>query len=131
MNNRKNEAHMSNDARLAVLETTILNINASLQDIKQDFKRLDNKFDTLDKKFDNKFDTLDKKFDNKFDTLDKKFDNKFDALDKKFDNKFDVLDKKLDNKFDTLQSRIWSNFLWLIAMIIGLASLIAHTQHWL
>ena len=120
MNNRKNEAHMSNDARLAVLETTILNINASLQDIKQDFKRLDNKFDTLDKKFDNKFDTLDKKF-----------DNKFDALDKKFDNKFDVLDKKLDNKFDTLQSRIWSNFLWLIAMIIGLASLIAHTQHWL
>lgn len=82
---------MSNDSRLAILETTILNINTSLQDIKQDFKRLDNKFD----------------------------------------NKFDALDKKFDNKFDLLQNRIWSNFLWLMGMIIGLAGLIAHTQHWL
>lgn len=100
---------MSNDARLAVLETTILNINTSLQDIKQDFRRLDNKFDALDEKF----------------------NNKFDAMDKKFDKKFDAIDNKFDNKFDSLQNRIWSNFLWLMGMIIGLAGLIAHTQHWL
>ncbi len=93
---------MSNDSRLAILETTILNINASLQDIRQDFKRLDNKLDS-----------------------------RFDALDRKFDSKIDALDKKFDNKFDLLQSRIWSNFLWLMGMIIGLAGLIAHTQHWL
>ncbi|HSW69579.1 MAG TPA: hypothetical protein VLI69_05460 [Gammaproteobacteria bacterium] len=131
MNNRKNEARMSNDSRLAILETTILNINASLQDIKQDFKRLDSKFDALDKKFDSKIDALDKKFDSKIDALDKKFDSKTDALDKKIDSKIDALDKKFDTKFDLLQNRIWSNFLWLMGMIIGLAGLIAHTQHWL
>ncbi len=73
---------MSNDARLAVLETTILNINATLQDIKLDIKNMDNK-----------------------------------------------LNNKIDNKFDMLQNRLWSNFLWLMGMIIGLAGLIAHTQH--
>ncbi len=110
---RKNEALMSNDARIAVLETTILNINTTLQDIKGDLKNLDRKIDT------------------KFDILDKKIDTKFDILDKKIDTKFDTLDKKIDGKFDFLQSRLWSNHFWLMGMIIGLAGLIAHTQHWI
>ncbi len=80
MNHRKNEAHMSDDARLAILETTILNINSSLLDIKHDIRRLDEKIDGLQ---------------------------------------------------NSLQNRLWSNFLWLMGMMIGLAGLIAHTQHWL
>lgn len=86
MTARKHEAHMSNDKRIAILETTLLNINTTLVDIKQDIRRQTDRIETLD--------------------------------------------KKIDNKFDTLNSQIWSNFLWLIGMIIGLAGLIAHTQHW-
>ena len=82
---------MSNDTRLAILETTILNINSVLFDIKHDVKHLS----------------------------------------ERMDNRFDALDKKFESKFDTLNNRIWSNFLWLVGMMIGLAGLIAHTQHWI
>jgi len=110
MERRKHEQQpMKNDARIAVLETTILNINATLLDIRQDIKRLSDKVD------------------NRFDAMDKKFDGKIDALDKKFDGKFDGM----QNRFDSLQNRIWSNFLWLMGGMIGLAGLIAHAQHWI
>ena len=87
---KKYEKHMSNDARIAVLETTILNINANLIDMRHDFKH---------------------------------------AFEK-MDSKLDTLESKMDSKFDAVQNRLWSNFLWLMGMIIGLAGLIAHTQHW-
>ena len=87
----KNEARMSNEARIAVLETTILNINSTLLEIKQDMK------------------------------------HGFD----KIDNKFVALENKMDNRFERIENRLWSNFLWLMGMIIGLAGLIAHTQHWI
>jgi uncharacterized coiled-coil protein SlyX len=94
----KNEARMSNEARLAVVETTILNINSTLLDLKQDMKR---GFDRID--------------------------TKFEAVDKKFE----AMDRKFDTRFDRLENRLWSNFFWLMGMIIGLAGLIAHTQHWI
>ena len=75
----KNEPEMNNSERIAVLETTILNINSTLLDLRQDMKR-----------------------------------------------GFD----KVENRFDKIENRLWSNFLWIMGMIIGLASLIAHTQHW-
>lgn len=87
----KNEARMSNDARIAVLETTILNINSTLLDLKQDIK------------------------------------HGFD----KVDNKFTTLENKMDNRLERIENRLWSNFLWLMGMIIGLAGLIGHTQHWI
>ncbi len=129
---------MSNDARIAVLETIIISINSTLLDIKQDMKRsfekIDSKFETMDSKFDSKFETMDSKFDSKFEAM----DNKFEALEKKFDskfetmdNKFEALEKKFDSKFDTLQNRLWSNFLWIMGMFVGLTGLIAHTQHWI
>ena len=83
----KNEASMSSHERLAILETTILNINSTLLEIKQDLKY------------------------------------GFEKVDQKFD--------RIDKKFDSLQNRLWSNFLWLMGMIIGLSGLIAHTQHWI
>ncbi len=94
----KNEASMSNAERLAILETTILNINSTMLEIKQDLKY---GFE--------------------------KVDQKFDSIDKKFAS----MDHKMDSKFDSLQNRLWSNFLWLMGMIIGLSGLIAHTQHWI
>ncbi|OGT35608.1 MAG: hypothetical protein A3F11_00270 [Gammaproteobacteria bacterium RIFCSPHIGHO2_12_FULL_37_14] len=105
----KNETNMSHDARIAVLETTILNINSTLLDIRQDIKRQSDKMDS------------------KFDALENKFDKKFDAV----DSKFDALEKKMDSKFDAIQNRLWSNFLWLMGMMIGLTGSIAHTQHWI
>ena|SRR3990167_2445454 len=94
----KNEANMSHDARIAVLETTILNINSTLLDIRQEVK--DIRQDTK-------------------------------RLSDKMDNKFDALEKKMDSKFDAIQNRLWSNFLWLMGMMIGLTGSIAHTQHWI
>jgi hypothetical protein len=91
MHPKKHEAHMSNDARIAVVETTILNINSVMLDIK----------------------------------------NKLNTLESKIDTKIDALENKMDSKFDSLQNRLWSNFLWTMGMMIGLAGLIAHTQHWI
>lgn len=84
---KKHEKYMSNDARIAVLETTLLNINTVLLDIKQDMR------------------------------------HGFEKIDHQFE--------KVDNRLDNIQNRLWSNFLWLISMMIGLAGLIAHTQHWI
>lgn len=76
----KHEARMSNEERIAILETTIININSTLLDIKQDIRHMSD---------------------------------------------------KMGNKFDAVENRLWSNFLWLMGMMIGLAGLIAHTQHWI
>lgn len=81
----KHEAHMSsNDTRLAILETTIININSNMIDIKQDLKRLS---DRMDKKFEAS-------------------DTKLDALDKKFDSKFDLLNNRLWTHFFWLMGMI-------------------------
>jgi len=92
---------MSNEERIAILETTMLSINATLLDFKQDMNR---RFDKIDDKF-------------------SKIDEKFTKIDEKFE--------RMDNKFDALQNRLWTHFTWLMGMIIGLAGLIAHTQHWI
>ena len=99
----KNETRMSNDARIAVLETTLLNINSTLLDFKHEMRH---SFDKLEQKVD----ALDHKFEAKIDALDHKFEAKIDVLDHKFENKFDALDKKLDTKFDLLNNRLWINF---------------------
>ena len=115
-----NEARMSVETRLAVVETALLNINSTLHDLKQDMKR---GFDRID----SKFDAMDRKFEAKFDGMDSKFETRFETKDKKFE----ALDKKFDARCDRLENRLWSNFLWLMGMIIGLAGLVAHTQHWI
>jgi chromosome segregation ATPase len=120
---RKQEIHMSDDERLAIIETTLSNITTTLFDIKQDMKR---QFDKVNEDMKHQFNKIDAKFD--------KVDAKFDKLDAKFDkidNKFDVLEKKMDDKFNMLINRSWSSFLWLMSMMIGLAGLIAHAQHWI
>jgi Skp family chaperone for outer membrane proteins len=136
MHMKKNEAQrsMSNDGRIAILETAFININSTLLDMRRAFDKMESKFesklDTMDKKVESKLDAMDKKFESKLDAMDKKFESKLDIIDKKFESKLDAMDKKFDSKFDILHNRLWSNFLWLMSMIIGLAGLIAHTQHW-
>jgi hypothetical protein len=60
-----------------------------------------------------------------------KIDQRFEKFDEKFDEKFERMDHKIDQKTDSLRNLIWSNFFWLTGMMIGLAGLIAHTQHWI
>ena len=110
--NARQEAHMSDDNRLSALENSMLHINATLIDLKQDLRR---QFD----KIDDRFDAIDKKFD----AIDKKFEN--------VDTKFDAMNERLDRKLEILHNRLWSNFIWTITMIIGVAGLIAHAQHWI
>jgi len=107
---------MRNDERLAILETVILNINTNLIDIKHDIRRLDNKIDVTKK-------DLNDKMDSKFHAI----DEKFQSLEGKLDGKFQAI----DTRFQSIENRLWSNFLWLISMMIGLAGLIAHAQHWI
>lgn len=121
MNQRKPGADMrSNDARIAVLETTILNINSTLIEMRQDFRHYAERIDA-------KIDALDKKIDTKFGILDEKIDTKIEIL----NIKIDTLDAKFDTKFDNLNNRLWSNFLWLMGMIICVAGLVAHALHWI
>lgn len=108
MKMRKHENHMSNDERIAILETTVSHINQSLQDMRQDiragFAEMNRRFEMVDRKF--------------------------EAIDRKFeiiDHKFEVI----DHKFDRLNKLIWSNFMWLISAMIALAGLIAHVHHWI
>lgn len=59
MSVQKRGQNMSNDERIAVLETTINHIDATLLDIRQDMKRMldrmENRFDAMDKKIDSNF----------------------------------------------------------------------------
>src|SRR5579883_747844 len=81
---RKHEGSMSNDAKIAVLETTISHIHEALE-------RIDKRFDSIDRKFD-------------------KIDRKFD----KVDEEFKLLSNKMDTRFDQLNNRIWTLFFWMI-----------------
>ena len=65
MHARKKETHMSNEERLAILETTILNISTQLTDIRHQFDKIDLRFDAMDRKFE----TMDRKFESKFDAI--------------------------------------------------------------
>ncbi len=112
----KNEARMSTEARLTVLENSVQSIHSILLDFRQEMKR---GFD----KIDSRFETIERKIE----AQDLKFENKFESVDRKFE----AIDRKLDLRCDRLESRLWSNFLWLMGMVIGLAGLIAHTQHWI
>lgn len=76
MHQRKHEAYMSNDVKIAVLENTIGHINETLS-------RIDQKID------------------------------------------------RLNQRMDKLDHRQWTNFLWLLSAIIGLAGVMAHGFHWL
>lgn len=55
---QKRGNNMSNDERIAVLETTINHIDASLMGLRQDMKSLQNNIDNLNNKIDNRFDKL-------------------------------------------------------------------------
>ncbi|MCC2666648.1 MAG: hypothetical protein K0S63_564 [Gammaproteobacteria bacterium] len=124
---RKQEIHMNDDERLAIVETTLSNITTTLFDIKQDIKH---QFDKIDAKFDKVNEDMKRQFDKANEDMKHRFD-KIDAKFDKIDNKFDVLEKKMDDRFHILINRSWSSFLWLMSMMIGLAGLIAHTQHWI
>jgi uncharacterized coiled-coil protein SlyX len=65
----KREVKMSNDERIAVLETTINHIDATLLGISQEIKRLNEKFDNKIDGINAKIDGLNTKMDNRFDKL--------------------------------------------------------------
>ncbi|MCC2667043.1 MAG: hypothetical protein K0S63_959 [Gammaproteobacteria bacterium] len=139
---RKQELiYMTTDERLTVVETTLSNIGVTLLDIRHDMKRqfdaLDKRMDKMDERFDRideKFDKIDEKFDKideKFEKMEEKFDKKFVRMEEKLDKIDEKFDRKIEDKFQILINRSWSSFLWLMSMMIGLAGLIAHAQHWI
>jgi len=57
------------DVRLAILETTVVNINETLIRMERRFDKIDEKLERMDQKIDSKFNVLDGKIDNKFNWL--------------------------------------------------------------
>lgn len=108
MKQAKNESVMSTEERLAVIENTMQHITATLVDIKQDMNRGLDRIDT------------------KISAMDQKFETKLEAIDHKFECKFTAN----EDRFSRLENRMWSNFLWLMGGMFGLAGLIAHAHHW-
>lgn len=104
MKNVKDEAQMSIEERLAVIEVTNEHINRTLIDMKQDMNR---NFDKVEQKF-------------------AAVDQRFISLEQSIDQQFTAVDRK----FDALQNRMWINFIWIMGGFIGLAGLIAKSQHW-
>jgi len=91
-------AHMSQQERLAVVETTMVNMKQDIVEMKQDMKDL-------------------------------RHDMKHGM--KHLSEEIRRLSDNMDKKFSILEGRIWTHFVWLMSMIIGLAGLIAKTQHWI
>jgi len=126
MKTAKDEAQMSIEERLAVIEVTNEHINRTLIDMKQDMNR---NFDKIEQRFmtvDQRFVSIDQRFnavDEKINSLEKKMDKRFESIDKRFES--------IDKRFDSLENRVWSNFIWMMSGFAGLAGLIAHAQHWI
>jgi chromosome segregation ATPase len=124
---RKKGQHMHDperyrDERLAVLETVIGHINTNLEKIDKRFDSIDQRFEKIDQRFE--------KMEQRFE----KIDQRFEKMDQKFEQKFDKIDYDMRQGFAKVNDRLWSNFLWLIGLILatsgGLFTLMAHGFHW-
>ncbi len=60
-----------------------------------------------------------------------RIEKKLDMLESDMKHRFDKIESSTSLGFRDLHNRLWSNFLWLMTMIIGLAGLLAHAQHWI
>lgn len=117
MSTVKYEAPMSIEERLTAIETTLVHLNTNMTEMKHDMYR--------------KFDALEQKFEVKFLAIDSKFESKFEIQEAKLDKKLTAMEERLDRRIDDLQNRIWINFIWMMGGFIGLAGLIARSQHWI
>ena len=111
MKTRKHEHSMSNDAKIAVLETTISHIHQTLE-------RLDKRFDSVDRKFE--------KIDQRFESIDRKFDR----LEREMKENTNSLRNEIITGFRDINNRLWFNFIWVVGGFIGVLTLIARLFHW-
>ena len=71
-------------------------------EFREEFKKINHRFDLMDKKFEQQLDLVDKKFEQQLDLVDKKFEQRLDLVDKKFEQRFDLVDKKFERLYSTL-----------------------------
>jgi len=69
MATNKRENTVKNDERIAIVETTINNINITLNEIKSALVRIDNKLDSRFDHLNSKIDSLNDKVDSRFDKV--------------------------------------------------------------
>ena len=87
----KNEARMSTEVRLAVIETNLNNLNSTMLEFKHEMSQFK----------------------------------------QEMKHEMSQFRQDMKNGFERVDARLWAHFFWLMSMIIGLAGLIAHTQHWI
>jgi uncharacterized protein YPO0396 len=111
--------HMSNDTKVAILENTMNHIYEDVRRVENRVHRVENRLASMDQRLG----SLEHIVDTKFAAIDKKFD----AVDRQFD--------AVEQRFSTIDNRLWSNFLWLVGLLLGsvsgLAGLMAHGFHWI
>lgn len=96
---------MSNDARIAVLETTISHIHEALE-------RLDKRFDHVDRKFE-------------------KMDLHFEKVESKIKDSETSLRQEMHSGFRELNNRVWFIFVWVVTSFVGILGLLARSMHWI
>lgn len=106
------------------LEAAVMNINSTLLDMQRENRRM---FDKVDDRME--------RLESKMERLESRVNTRIDHLEDKVNTRIDRLEAKMDDRFKVTESRMWSQFFWMMGSMaggmVGLASLIAHTQHWL
>lgn len=109
MNQRRHKFPMSNDVRIAILETHMSNIQSTVVAIREDTQ------------------TLRQEMKASTDALRQEMKASRDA----FRQEMKDLSDRMDQRFSVINNRLWSNFMWLMGLIIGLSGLMAHGFHWI
>ena len=71
-------------------------------DMREGFRKVDERFEKLEQKMDERFEKIEQKMDERFE----KVDDRFESMDKKFDGKIENLSEKLDRNTEELRKDI-------------------------
>jgi DNA anti-recombination protein RmuC len=135
-------ATMSNDAKIAVLETiaastheTLIELKSkmnSLEDsIKQGFARVDLNFVRVDQEMKQGFTRVDQEMKQGFARVDQEMKQGFARVDQDMKQGFARVDQEMKQGFRDVNNRIWTNFFWMIGGFASLLGLFAHAFHWI
>jgi hypothetical protein len=98
----------------------------------RNFDKIEQKFAVMEQRFgayDGKLILIDDKITHKIEALKEKINHKFGTFESKYDAKLIATEERTDRRFASLQNRIWINFIWIMDGFIGVAGLIARSQH--
>lgn len=110
----------SNDVKIALLENTIIHINEGLQ-------RIEKRFDSVEQEIRSMRQELRQEIQKEVGSVRQEMHQEIGSVRQEMGS----MRQEMHQGFKSINDRLWSNFLWLMGMIIGLAGLTAHGLHWI